>query len=133
MEHTASSGGAYGVQVLIAGRHKQWRDDVAAQLRRAGYAPTTVDCGVDAMTVLALGLPVDVLVTDSGLTGELGSVELALEARALRPDLPIILASDGSREQVEFPDIRTDDLYVVQAERTDAVASTVREALSARV
>ena len=65
MEQTASSGGAYGVQVLIAGRQKHWRDDVAAQIRRAGYATTTVDCGVDAMTVLALGLPVDVLVTDS--------------------------------------------------------------------
>ncbi|SFG43376.1 response regulator [Methylobacterium gossipiicola] len=133
MQQTVSSGGAYGVQVLIAGRHKQWRDDVAAQLRRAGFAPTTVDCGVDAMTVLALGLPVDVLVTESSLSGELGSVELALEARALRPDLPIILASDGCREQVEAAELQADDLYVVAAERTDAVASTVREALNARI
>jgi DNA-binding NtrC family response regulator len=133
MERTASSGGAYGVQVLIAGRHKQWRDDVAAQLRRAGYTPTTVDCGVDAMTVLALGLPVDALVTDSGLTGELGSVELALEARVLRPDLPIILANDGSRDPVEASELQADDLYVVPAERIDAVACSVRDALSARI
>ncbi|MDN3590069.1 histidine kinase [Methylobacterium adhaesivum] len=132
MEQTASSGGAYGVQVLIAGRQKQWRDDVAAQIRRVGYATTTVDCGVDAMTVLALGLPVDVLVTDLGLKGELSCVELALEARALRPDLRIVFASEGPCVRVEPPGFEMDDLYVVEAERTDTVALTVREALNAR-
>ncbi|MCJ2080247.1 histidine kinase [Methylobacterium sp. J-090] len=132
MEQTASSGGAYGVQVLIAGRQKHWRDDVAAQIRRAGYATTTVDCGVDAMTVLALGLPVDVLVTDLGLTGELGCVKLALEARALRPDLRIVFASDLPHATVEATGLDTGELYVVEAERTDAVAITVREALGTR-
>ena len=132
MEQAASSGGAYGVQVLIAGRQKHWRDDVAAQIRRAGYATTTADCGVDAMTVLALGLPVDVLVTDLSLTGELGCVQLALEARALRPDLRIVFASDAPHVDVETTGLDTDDLYVVAAERTDAVAITVREALAAR-
>ena len=132
MEQTASSGGAYGVQVLIAGRQKHWRDDVAAQIRRAGYATTTVDCGVDAMTVLALGLPVDVLVTDLGLTGELGCVKLALEARALRPDLRIVFASDVPHATVEATGLATGELYVVEAERTDAVAITVREALGTR-
>ena len=132
MEQTASSGGAYGVQVLIAGRQKHWRDDVAAQIRRAGYATTTVDCGVDAMTVLALGLPVDVLVTDLGLTGELGCVKLALEARALRPDLRIVFASDVPHATVGATGLDTGELYVVEAERTDAVAITVREALGSR-
>ena len=132
MEQTASSGGAYGVQVLIAGRQKHWRDDVAAQIRRAGYATTTVDCGVDAMTVLALGLPVDVLVTDLGLTGELGCVKLAVEARALRPDLRIVFASDTPHVSVEATGLDTGELYVVEAERTDAVAITVREALGTR-
>ncbi len=140
MERPTSPGGAYGVQVLIAGRQKHWRDEVTSQIRRAGFAATTVDCGVDAMTVLALGLPVDVLVTDVSLQGKLCCQKLALEARALRPDLRIVfasdlesLASDDDPTQwleelfdTQFPDAR-DGLVAIR--RIDNVASTVWDAL----
>ncbi|POR44815.1 histidine kinase [Methylobacterium sp. V23] len=140
MERLTSPGGAYGVQVLIAGRQKHWRDEVTSQIRRAGFAATTVDCGIDAMTVLALGLPVDVLVTDVSLQGKLCCQKLALEARALRPDLRIVFASDleslASEDDptqwleelfdAQFPDDR-DGLIAVR--RIDNVASTVRDAL----
>jgi len=140
MERPTSPGGAYGVQVLIAGRQKHWRDEVTSQIRRAGFAATTVDCGIDAMTVLALGLPVDVLVTDVSLPGKLCCQKLALEARALRPDLRIVFASDleslASEDDptqwleelfdAQFPDDR-DGLIAVR--RIDNVASTVRDAL----
>lgn len=133
METTASPGGAYGVQVLIAGRQKHWRDEVASQIRRAGYATTTVDCGVDAMTVLALGLPVDVLVTDVSLKGELCCAKLAVEARALRPDLRIVFASDVSQKTArDALPLAPNDRFVAQDARADAVASTVREALASR-
>ncbi|KQO55025.1 MULTISPECIES: hypothetical protein [unclassified Methylobacterium] len=133
MEPTASTGGAYGVQVLIAGRQKHWRDEVASQIRRAGYAATTVDSGVDAMTVLALGLPVDVLVTDISLKGELCSTKLVLEARALRPDLRIVFANEAPRDPLpEVIEDGHDDVYVTNEVRNDAVASTVREALGNR-
>jgi hypothetical protein len=140
MERPTSPGGAYGVQVLIAGRQKHWRDEVTSQIRRAGFAATTVDCGIDAMTVLALGLPVDVLVTDVSLQGKLCCQKLALEARALRPDLRIVFASDleslASEDDptqwleelfdAQFPDDR-DGLIAVR--RIDNVASTVWDAL----
>lgn len=133
MEPTASTGGAYGVQVLIAGRQKHWRDEVASQIRRAGYAATTVDSGVDAMTVLALGLPVDVLVTDISLKGELCSTKLVIEARALRPDLRIVFANDAVRDPPpKVIEDGHDDVYVTNEVRNDAVASTVREALGSR-
>ncbi|MCJ2036760.1 histidine kinase [Methylobacterium sp. J-068] len=141
MELPTSPGGAYGVQVLIAGRQKHWRDEVSSQIRRAGYAATTVDCGVDAMTVLALGLPVDVLVTDVSLKGKLCCQKLALEARALRPDLRIVFASDlesQSRDAApfqtidamfdrDFPDDGREGLMAVRC--IDNVATTVRDAL----
>lgn len=131
---SAHSGGAYGVQVLIAGRQKHWRDEVACQIRRAGYVATTVDCCVDAMTVLALGLPVDVLVTDVTLKGELCSAKLAVEARALRPDLRIVFASDlTDRAWRETQGLAPRSLFVAPAPGADAVASTVREALASRV
>ena len=92
------------------------------------------------MTVLALGLPVDVLVTDVSLQGKLCCQKLALEARALRPDLRIVFASDleslASEDDptqwleelfdAQFPDDR-DGLIAVR--RIDNVASTVRDAL----
>jgi DNA-binding NtrC family response regulator len=133
MTSSASPRGAYGVQVLIAGRQKHWRDEVACQIRRAGYAATTVDCGVDAMTVLALGLPVDVLVTDVTLMGELCSAKLAVEARALRPDLRIVFASDLTpRAWRETEGLAPRSLFVAPDPRADAVATTVREALATK-
>lgn len=141
MELPTSPGGAYGVQVLIAGRQKHWRDEVSSQIRRAGYAATTVDCGVDAMTVLALGLPVDVLVTDVSLQGELCCQKLAQEARALRPDLRIVFASDLESQGADADAMTLiDELFegdqfdhgrsgLVAVRRIDNVATTVRDAL----
>ncbi|WP_336485922.1 histidine kinase [Methylobacterium nigriterrae] len=130
MNPAASQGGAYGVQVLIAGRQKQWRDEIAGQIRRAGYSATACDCGVDALTVLVLGLPVDVLVADVSLEGELCCSQLAVEARALRPGLRIVLASDLA--EAEAAELVPDALLVSQHARDGALASTVREALASR-
>ena len=84
---TASSslpqGSCYRIQVLVVGRHKRWRDEVSTQVRMLGYQVTACDRGVDAMTVLALGLPVDVMVVDTALQGGLCCAQLAVESRAL--------------------------------------------------
>ncbi|MEH3117179.1 MAG: histidine kinase [Methylorubrum populi] len=121
----------YGVQVLIAGRSKQWRDEINGQIRRAGYSAITVESAVDALTVLVLGLPVDVLVTDAELHGSLGFGELAAEARALRPNLGIVVACD--------PDIGdgadlmpSNAILVPRPGHEDRIVLTVREALAAR-
>lgn len=124
-------GGCYGIQVLVAGRRKPWRDDVSAQIRRAGYSATTVDCAVDALTILALGVPMDVLVTDAELLGDLRCSRLAVEARALRPNLGIVFANDVN--ETEIAD-RVPDALVIPPNAQDGVlAVTVREALAARV
>lgn len=135
---TASSmlpqGGCYRIQVLVVGRNKRWRDEVAAQVRLLGYQVTACDRGVDAMTVLALGLPVDVLLVDAALQGGLCCAQLAVEARALRPGLRIVLASDpvealGRDAAALIPDalhVRRDQL------QSGMVATTMREALGNR-
>lgn len=123
--------GCYGVQVLVAGRNKRWRDDISAEIRRAGFCATTVDSAVDALTVLVLGIPVDLLVTDADLRGTLDSAQLAAEARALRPNLGIVLACDGrlpgSRDTIQ-PDV------ILMPRHGDemSLAATLREALSLR-
>lgn len=127
------AGGCYGVQVLVAGRQKRWRDEVSSQVRRAGFQATACDSGVDALTVLVLGLPVDVLVADVGLEGDLCCARLAVEARALRPGLRIVLASDLYEEMSDdASDLVPDAILIPRDLRNGAVASTVREALANR-
>lgn len=127
-------GGCYRIQVLVVGRHKRWRDEAAAQVRLLGYQVTACDRGVDAMTVLALGLPVDVMVVEAALQGGLCCAQLAVEARALRPGLRIVLASDpvdalGNKA----PDLIPGALHVRRDQfQNGMVATTMREALANR-
>jgi len=122
--------GCYRVQVLVAGRQKRWRDEVSAQIRRTGYQVTACDNGVDAMAVLALGLPLDVMVVDASLEGRLCCSRLAQEARALRPSLRVVLACDTTEAEREAVDRMPDALIVAKDHRAGAVASIVREALA---
>lgn len=130
----SSEGGCYGVQVLIAGRRKSWRDDIVGQLRRAGFSATPCDSGVDALTVLVLGLPVDVLVIDASLGGEVCCAKVAVEARALRPGLRIVLASDLSQPALDgLAEQVPDALVVADDAQRDAIARSVRAALTNRL
>ena len=120
------SGGCYGVQILVAGRGKPWRDRMSTQIRRAGFSAITADSAVDALTVLALGLPVDVLLTDADLRGDLDCARLAAAARELRPNLRIVLARGPADDEIAL----VPDAMVLSAGAKDSgVASTLREAL----
>lgn len=129
-----AQGGCYGVQVLVVGRQKRWRDEIATQVRNTGFQATACDRGVDAMTVLALGLPVDVLVVDVSLQGSLCCAQLMVEARVLRPSLRIVLASDPFDEQAQEATGMVPDALLVRRDlfQNGMIGSTVREALSSR-
>lgn len=127
-------GGCYRVQVLVVGRQKRWRDEVSAQVRAVGFQATACDRGVDAMTVLALGLPMDVLVIEVGLQGSLCCARLAVEARALRPALRIVVAGDPFEESGRAVAGLVPDAVLVRRDRFEngMIASTVRAALARR-
>lgn len=127
-----ATGGCYRVQVLVVGRGKGWRDEAAAHVHHAGFQATVCDRGVDAMTVLALGLPVDVLVIDAALEGSLCGSRLAQEARVLRPNLRIVFASDVGDE--DGVDLIPGALTVEREQlRGDQMVGTVRDVLSGRL
>lgn len=107
---------------------------MAMQVRAMGFQATACDRGVDAMTVLALGLPVDVLVVDVSLQGSLCCAQLAVEARVLRPGLRIVLASDPFDELGRAASEMVPDAMLVRRDRfhNGMVATTVREALASR-
>jgi CheY-like chemotaxis protein len=122
--------GCYRVQVLVAGRNKSWRYGLSSEIRRAGYQVTACDNGVDALAVLVLGLPIDVMVIDCTLQGHLCCARLAVEARALRPSLHIVLTNDSAESlSREVSDLVPDALIVSESVGADSVAQTVREVL----
>ncbi len=57
-----------------------------------GHATLEAYSGAQALTLLQCGVPVDVILTDYAMPGMTG-VELASAAQALRPGLPVVLAT----------------------------------------
>ena len=61
-------------------------------LEDLGHTVVKASSGPEALEVLRSGRPIDLMITDYAMPGMTG-LELAEEARALRPDLPILLAT----------------------------------------
>ena len=75
--------------------------DIAAEaLEEQGFEVQAVATAGDALRCLITGSAVDVLLTDVNLPGGMDGVALALRARELRPDLPIVYTS-GRRATIE--------------------------------
>ncbi len=81
------------------GRDAALRDDdflislsTTSLLEDLGHTVITASSGPEALNVLRAGQPIDMMITDYAMPGMTG-LQLAEEARALRPDLPILLAT----------------------------------------
>jgi CheY-like chemotaxis protein len=68
-------------------------DLIAEALSDHGFEVHAVAAGEDALRYLESGADVDVLFTDINLLGRMDGSELAQEARAKRPELPIVYCS----------------------------------------
>jgi CheY-like chemotaxis protein len=66
---------------------------MAEFLLDSGFAVHAVEAGEDALRYLQSGADVDVLITDINLLGPMDGAMLAREARAQRPELPIVYCS----------------------------------------
>lgn len=82
-----------GLRILLCEDDVFIRMDMAQGLASAGYDVLEAGSAESALAVLQAN-PVDVLITDIGLPDQSGEA-LAVEARALLPDLPIIFATGG--------------------------------------
>jgi CheY-like chemotaxis protein len=69
-------------------------------LMEQGFEVRAVTNAGDALQFLTSGTPIDVLFTDVNLAGDMDGVALALRARELRPDLPVMYTS-GKRSTIE--------------------------------
>jgi CheY-like chemotaxis protein len=66
---------------------------VAGELRDYGFDVHEAGSGEEAFGWLKSEPDIDILFTDINLPGEIDGRELAVRARAMRPDLPIVYAS----------------------------------------
>ncbi|WP_428669098.1 ATP-binding protein [Reyranella sp.] len=64
----------------------------ASLLEDLGHAVIKANSGAEALTVLQDNEPIDLMITDYAMPGMTG-LQLAMEARRLRPQLPILLAT----------------------------------------
>jgi PAS domain S-box-containing protein len=70
-------------------------------LRALGYEVYSAANASEALTILQRGTPVDVLFSDIVMPGGMNGVELAREARRLRPGISVLLASGYSRPGIQ--------------------------------
>ncbi|MBV9826567.1 MAG: response regulator [Alphaproteobacteria bacterium] len=75
--------------ILVVDDLAEVLDVTAAILEDAGYATLCCRSSQQALTMLRHGHAIDLLLTDIRMPGEIDGFELAREARALRPLLPI--------------------------------------------
>ena len=68
------------------------REVTAGLLAELGHVVVAAESGQQALEVLRLDARIDVVITDHAMPGMTGT-ELAAAIAALRPDLPVILAS----------------------------------------
>jgi two-component system, NtrC family, sensor kinase len=79
--------------VLVVEDDERVREVTAETLRDAGVRVIAVADGQEALALLHRGERFDLLFSDIVMPGGMSGVELALAARRLRPDMPILLAT----------------------------------------
>jgi CheY-like chemotaxis protein len=82
-----------GPSVLLVEDEGLIAEMICLALEEQGYRVHLFDNARDALEILASDEAVDILFTDINLPGNMDGSVLAVKAREMRPDLPVIFAS----------------------------------------
>ncbi len=134
---TQSSGGqiepsaASGESVLILDDEITVRMLLTDVLGDAGYRVFEAGDGAEALEILQSATPLDLMITDIGLPGALNGRQVAIKARALRPQLRILFIT-GYAESAAFSHEHLDTgMHVLTKPfAIDRFAARVRQILS---
>jgi two-component system, cell cycle sensor histidine kinase and response regulator CckA len=86
--------------ILVVDDDDLVRKSVIAQMRLLGYSTLEASCPAEALALISGTEPFDLLFSDIVMPGPTDGVELARQARELRPDLKVMLTSG-------YPDLKT--------------------------
>lgn len=89
------------VAVLVTEDNPDVLTIAAETLRLLGYEVYTATNATEALAILSCGTAIDILFTDIVLPNGMNGIALAREARQLRPDIRVLLASGYSRERMD--------------------------------
>lgn len=118
-----------GETVLIAEDDPMVRKYVTSQVDSLGYQTVSMPDGKSALELLWTGAKVDLLFTDIAMDGGMDGIELAVQARAMRPELPILFTS-GHAEQHLDRLAAIAALLLRKPYRKKELADSLRKALS---
>ncbi|MGE3282607.1 MAG: PAS domain S-box protein [Alphaproteobacteria bacterium] len=76
----------------------------AETLRLLGYDVHTATNATEALAILNQGTPIDILFTDIVMPNGMNGIALAREARRLRPEIRVLIASGYSRDRMDADD-----------------------------
>ncbi|ONG57893.1 hypothetical protein BKE38_03760 [Pseudoroseomonas deserti] len=91
-----------GESILVVDDDSAVRAIAVSTLEQLGYPIHQANSGEAALRLLQAGLKVDLLFTDVAMPGRLNGIELAREARRLRPDLRILVTSGRLPEGLDL-------------------------------
>jgi PAS domain S-box-containing protein len=118
-----------GETVLIAEDDAMVRKYVTSQVSSLGYQTIAMPDGRSALELLRTDTEVDLLFTDIAMDGGMDGIELAVQARTMRPDLPILFTS-GHAEQHLDRLAAIEALLLRKPYRKKELADNLRKALS---
>lgn len=92
---------AEGLSGVVLVVEDEWlvREEIACQLRNAGWEVLEASTGEGAVDLLEGKRRIDVLVTDIQLADYLSGWDVAEAFRAVRPDVPVIYASASAADR----------------------------------
>ena len=90
-----------GAKLLVAEDDQGVLQVIAATLTRAGYSVLSASSGSEALKTFKSNAPIDVLITDIVMPGEIQGTELAHQLRQISPELPIIFLSGYSSDETD--------------------------------
>jgi len=91
-------------KILLVEDHDLVREQVTIQLGRLGYQVVVAEDGVEALEILKAMPDVRLLFTDVVMPRGLNGLELAAEAKKMRPDLPVLLTTGYSEQLMSRSD-----------------------------
>jgi PAS domain S-box-containing protein len=118
--------------ILMVEDNAPMRKIVATQLRTLGYAVVEATNGAEAMAILdRRGQPLDLLFTDIVMPGRPDGVELARQAKNVRPLLKVLLTTGFSDDLVNAHHARGPEMKLLRKPyRRDELARAIQDALA---
>jgi PAS domain S-box-containing protein len=118
-----------GETVLIAEDDAMVRKYVTSQVGSLGYQTIAMPDGKSALEFLRGDTEVDLLFTDIAMEGGMDGIELAILARTMKPDLPVLFTS-GHAEQHQERLSAIEAMLLRKPYRKKELADNLRKALS---